>query len=193
MILLRHGESEFNASFNRTRIDPGIRDPQLTERGREQAAAAAERLRGHGLKRLIASPYRRALETATIVAHALDLQLTVEPLVRERAFFICDIGTMRSQLQQAWPGLSFSHLDEKWWPDREEHESELLRRCTRFRELMAQATDWPEVAVVSHWAFIRGLTGIEASNGQAVRFDPLRGEAAAAWDPPARGAKRAIE
>jgi len=34
MILVRHGQSEFNAAFNVTRIDPGIRDPKLTRMAR---------------------------------------------------------------------------------------------------------------------------------------------------------------
>ena len=29
MILIRHGQSEFNVHFNRTGIDPGITDPHL--------------------------------------------------------------------------------------------------------------------------------------------------------------------
>ena len=41
MILLRHGQSEFNVAFNATRVDPGIPDPRLTEEGRRQARAAA--------------------------------------------------------------------------------------------------------------------------------------------------------
>jgi len=28
------------------------------------------------------------------------------------------------------------------------------------------------VAVITHWGFIRGITGIEARNGEFVRFDP---------------------
>jgi hypothetical protein len=37
---------------------------------------------------------------------------------------------------------------------------------------MAAIPDWPEVAVVSHWGFIRALTGVELSNCQTVRCDP---------------------
>ena len=44
MILIRHGQSEFNVIYGKTRVDPGIRDPKLTELGRRQALAAAKRL-----------------------------------------------------------------------------------------------------------------------------------------------------
>src|SRR5215469_13326906 len=68
MILLRHGQSEFNVAYNATRVDPGIPDPCLTEEGRRQALAAGTVLARHRVERLIASPYTRALETAEIVA-----------------------------------------------------------------------------------------------------------------------------
>ena len=41
MILIRHGQSEFNLHFSATRIDPGIPDPKLTPLGEAQAEAAA--------------------------------------------------------------------------------------------------------------------------------------------------------
>ena len=70
MILLRHAESEFNVHYSRTRVDPGIRDPELTALGREQAHGAARALDGRAIARLITSPYTRALQTAEIVARA---------------------------------------------------------------------------------------------------------------------------
>ena len=93
MILVRHAESEWNRLFSRSRIDPGIPDPPLTATGRRQAARLADRLAEADVKRLVTSPYRRALETATIVANALGLAITVEPLIRERCVFSCDEGT----------------------------------------------------------------------------------------------------
>jgi broad specificity phosphatase PhoE len=173
MILIRHGQSEWNAVFNRTRVDPGISDPPLTDIGRQQARVAAEMLGKRGFTRLMVSPYRRTLETAAIIATELSVPMVIEPLVRERAAYSCDVGTARSHLASAWPHLRFDHLDEVWWPP-EESEDELALRCTKFRHLMRSVEDWRHVAVISHWGFIRGLTGLEARNGEAVPYDPHR-------------------
>lgn len=176
MILVRHGQSEFNAAFSVTRVDPGIPDPKLTEEGRRQAAEAAESLRHSGVRRLISSPYRRALETATIIADALNLDVTIEPLVRERAAFHCDIGTAPLELKRMFPRFRFDHLDNPWWHDHiasgvAETETALAARCAAFHAAMTATPDWPEVAIVTHWGFIRALTGRPVTNCEIVRVD----------------------
>jgi broad specificity phosphatase PhoE len=175
MILLRHAQSEFNAAFSVTRIDPGIPDPKLTEAGRAQAAAAAQALRGTGVKRLISSPYRRALETVTIIAEALSLDVTVEPLVRERAAFHCDIGTGPTGLRALFPRYCFDHLEDPWWHDHvgtgiAETEAALAERCTAFLAAAEDLPDRAEVAVVTHWGFIRAATGRPVQNCEMVRL-----------------------
>ncbi len=172
MMLVRHGESEFNVVYNVTREDPGIVDPGLTDHGMRQAEAVAEELGGHHIRRILVSPYSRTLHTAKIVAERRGLPVEVEPLVRERAFFACDIGSPRSELSARWPGFDFVGLPERWWPEPKETEGDLLGRCTAFRAAMASAVDWPHVAVISHWGFIRGLTGQTLTNGSLLRFDP---------------------
>ena len=42
---------------------------------------------------------------------------------------------------------------------------------------MTTQPDWARVAVVSHWGFIRGLTGLTVQNGAVLRIDPHRPEA----------------
>jgi len=172
MILIRHGQSHFNAIFNVTRVDPGIIDAGLTEDGIAQAQAAAEALCGEDIRVVLASPYSRTLHTAEIIAERLGLSITVEPLVRERAFFSCDVGSPRSQLAARWPVVDFGDLPERWWPEPEESEAELARRCALFRAAAARRADWPHLVVVSHWGFIRGLTGQAMPNGSALRFRP---------------------
>ena len=172
MILIRHGQSHFNVVFNETRVDPGIVDPGLTEEGQRQAEAAAQALADHDVRRILASPCSRTLHTAEIIAEYLGLSVVIEPLVRERCFFTCDLGSPRSELSARWPDFEFGELAERWWPEPEETEEELQARCTAFRSVMVAAEDWAHVAVVSHWGFIRGLTGQAVANGTLLRFDP---------------------
>ncbi len=64
LILVRHGESEGNAAG----VLQGVLDFGLTQRGRLQAKALAGRLKSEPIDRLIASPLRRAADTANIIA-----------------------------------------------------------------------------------------------------------------------------
>jgi broad specificity phosphatase PhoE len=116
MILLRHGQSAFNAAFTATRRDPGIPDPGLTEQGRAQAESAAAALIREEVSHIVASPYTRALQTAAPLARRLGLPVLINPVVRERYAFSCDVGSTRTALAHAWPDLDFAHLDEVWWP-----------------------------------------------------------------------------
>jgi len=176
MILIRHGQSEFNVHHERTGRDPGIPDPRLTPLGRRQVAesAAALKRHSHPIRRLLASPYTRALETAEIVARELDLPIEIELSVHEHAHYHCDIGTERSLLAERWPALSFDHLDEIWWPNLDETRDQVELRCQHFHRRAATLPDWRHVAVVSHWGFILQLTGHSAANAEIVPFDPTR-------------------
>lgn len=84
---LRHGESVGNAESRWQ----GRSEYPLTEKGRAQARALAERWKAEGIKfdLAIASPLGRARETAEIVTSALDVKLELDPIWMER-----DIGEM---------------------------------------------------------------------------------------------------
>jgi glucosyl-3-phosphoglycerate phosphatase len=170
MILVRHAESEWNRHFSRTRIDPGIPDPPLTRTGRRQAAQLAQQLAEAEVRRLVASPYRRALETATIIAETLSAPIIVEPLVRERCVFSCDEGTPPEHLAAHWPHLDFAHLEERWWGVPAESEVSLGERCAAFRAKTDTLPDRRHVAVITHWGVIRALTGQELTNGACIRL-----------------------
>ncbi len=172
MILLRHGQSEFNAAFTATRRDPGIPDPRLTPLGHAQAEEAAEQLEGEGLQRILSSPYTRALQTAQAVARRLKLPIIVTPQVRERYAFSCDIGSPSTELARAWPELDFSHLEDIWWPAIEEPDEQIEARAALFRGEMAAIPDWADTLVVCHWGFILAMTGERKMNGEWLRYDP---------------------
>ena len=174
MILLRHGQSEFNVVFSQTRRDPGIIDPKLTLLGHDQARAAGEALRGHGITRIIASPYTRALQTAAPIAQALRLPVQVNPIVGERYAFACDVGSPRTELERHWPHHDFTGLDEVWWPVIEEPHQSVIDRAARFRGEIASLPDWRTTLVVSHWGFLLAMTGHSVMNGQHLTCDPTQ-------------------
>ena len=177
MLLIRHAQSEWNFHYGRTRIDPGIPDPALTELGVQQAEAAAERLAGRDLVAILASPYRRSLQTAAIIATRLDVAVRVDPLVRERCAFSCDQGSVPADLRQHWPDLLFDHLHDCWWGEGIESEASIEARALAFRKEVVAHPDEARTLVVSHWGFVRALTGLEVGNGAIVHYDPVEGRA----------------
>jgi broad specificity phosphatase PhoE len=79
LILIRHGETDWNVEGRYQ----GQADPPLNQRGLAQARQLAQKLRDVGLDVLYSSPLRRALQTAQILAEALDVPLHTEPRLME--------------------------------------------------------------------------------------------------------------
>ena len=172
MFLLRHGQSYFNLHFNETRVDPGIEDPELTPLGLKQAAAAAARLAGTALTRIIISPYTRTLQTAQPILDIHKVPVVIMHEVREQAAFACDVGSAPDLLSARFPHHDFAHLPPKWWNERGETAEETLARANAFRDHMAARDDHETTLLVSHWAFIQALTGISLANGELLEYDP---------------------
>ncbi len=95
---VRHGESVYNAEG---RIQ-GRLDVPLSELGRRQSAAAAAALAGLPIDALYASPLRRAMETAEIIADALALTVQTDDRLME-----INVGVFAdkhpSELAELWP------------------------------------------------------------------------------------------
>ncbi|WP_420402947.1 histidine phosphatase family protein [Nisaea sp.] len=170
MLFVRHGQSEFNVHYGATGIDPGIEDPALTDLGKAQIRHSAAALAGHEIDHIVSSPYRRALETAHILADTLGREIRIEPLIREHNHFVCDIGRTRSVLQRDWPHLAFDHIDEQWWTEHHEEEHEVFARVDAFLDGNREREDWDRVVCVSHWGFIKRMTGLPVANGTVVKI-----------------------
>ena len=80
--LVRHGATELTAEDRFA----GSTDVPLSEEGRQQAAALAERLRGDPLDGIYASPMGRTMETARIIAAPHGCKVQAEPDLREIAY-----------------------------------------------------------------------------------------------------------
>ena len=148
ILLARHGQSDWNA----TRRWQGHADRPLTEKGREQARALAERLRHVELDAVYSSDLRRAADTAAAVSNEV-IEL---PALRE-----VDVGS--------WSGLTRAEAEERFpdgvarwregfpgWEDGESYE-ELTRRVLAAVLEIARRHEGGRVLVVSHGGPIRAL------------------------------------
>jgi len=171
MLLLRHGQSEFNLHMAATRRDPGIIDPRLTEYGHAQAREAARHLADSGIRRIVTSPYTRALQTVEPIARALDVPVTIHPIVRERYAFACDVEPHATNWHA--PGRSMTSPGSMIsggprWRNQRIRSSlarPVPRRTGRTAGLVRDAGRQP-------LGFILCMTGQSVANCQWMRCDP---------------------
>lgn len=82
-IAMRHGESE---NYVTKTLSSDLTINHLTEKGRQDVAACAARLKERGITKIYSSPLLRTRETAEIVAKELGLEVAVDERLREYTF-----------------------------------------------------------------------------------------------------------
>ncbi|XP_024140936.1 fructose-2,6-bisphosphatase TIGAR B [Oryzias melastigma] len=89
--LVRHGETQYNR--DKLLQGQGV-DTPLSETGMLQAEAAGQYLKDIAYSKVFVSNLQRAVQTAEIIlrnnAHCSDMELTLEPLLRERGFGVAE-------------------------------------------------------------------------------------------------------
>ncbi len=179
ILLIRHGQSTFNAHYEKTGQDPGHFDARLTELGEKQAAATRQLLADEEVDLVIASPLTRAIQTGLGIFGGRDLPFYITCRHRERLESSCDVGRSPSALKADFPALDFDHLEEVWWhkepgsqaPFITEPLSVFEKRVHAFRGWL---TDHPttKVAVIGHGTFFHALTGHWMQNCEVQRWQP---------------------
>jgi len=165
ILLVRHGESEWNAAGRWQ----GWADAPLSELGQQQAVEAAEAV--GAVDAVFASDLQRAADTARIISELIGVgPVLTLPGLRER-----DVGE--------WTGLTRPEIAERWpaaieaWrrgdmpaPPGGEPDDVIIERV--LGSLQEIARDWPhaEVLAVSHGGVIRLLErhhGVDAGPSPA--------------------------
>lgn len=151
LILVRHGESEGNRD-RRFTTSPEV---GLTDLGRSQALKAAGRIANLFRPQLImTSHYRRACQTADIIAAQTGLVIEVDPELRERSFGVLAGHPYERALEMAAtsgtePGL--------WKPPGGESLDEVRQRVLPAIERIALRFPADDVTVVSHGEVMMSL------------------------------------
>ena len=158
MLLARHGETDWNRDYR----FQGHADPPLNERGRAQARALADELADERIDAVYASPLRRALETAEILAAPLGLPIDQIEALRE-----VDVGSWsgltRTEVEQEFPEGYRRWLDYgPGWDDGETYEAMGERVIAALRAI-ADRHNGEVVLAVTHGGPIRAAHAYAAS------------------------------
>ncbi|GIW44987.1 MAG: hypothetical protein KatS3mg077_2269 [Candidatus Binatia bacterium] len=174
LLCVRHGESEGNRE-RRFCLTP---DVPLTALGREQALQAAALIRSRFRpSRVISSPYRRAWETAELIAATLELPLVADAGLREQ-----DIGRFAGQPYEAvLADASFQEQNPwSWRPPGGESLEDVAARVVPAVQRIAENHRSQELVLVTHAGVIRALCAAAcgewnriptARNGQLIVID----------------------
>lgn len=157
LLLLRHGQTEYNLAG---RLQ-GHLDTKLTERGQEQATAAAKRLGEDAFDRIISSDLSRAHETALAVAEVAGMPVTVDPRLRETHLGDWQ-GASVDEVEADDPGaIAAWRADPTWAPPGGESRVHVVARSMPVvDELDAEYAADPverNVLLVAHGGLIAGL------------------------------------
>ncbi len=184
LILVRHGESE----GNRTRTFTMTPEVPLTSLGEEQARAAGSRIReSFQPQRLVASPFRRAQQTAALIGEVLGLAVETEPDLHERDFGLFAGKPYDSLLQD--PTFDASRRWE-WRPEGGESLLEVCDRVVPVVRRVADESPGRDVVVVSHGGVMLALAAhfagswdgvVVASNCGIIVVEHQSGAFAAPW------------
>ncbi|MBN2898046.1 MAG: alpha-ribazole phosphatase [Clostridia bacterium] len=171
IVLVRHGETTANVA----RLFCGHTDVLLTEKGIQQAEAAAEKLKDYKFTKMISSDLRRARKTASIINHYHQLPIDRERGLREMNFGECE-GYTYEELTKLKPESFKGDRVGKWnfiFPGGESLEvmSSRIRACIdRIRQ---EADEEDTILIVAHAGVIRMVLALEIarSNESYWRFD----------------------
>jgi broad specificity phosphatase PhoE len=148
--LLRHGEHGLLGRVLAGRM-PGV---GMTERGRAEIAAVAERLAGEGIAAMYASPLQRTRETAEIVAERLGLPIEFRDDLIE-----LDFGD--------WTGATFDSIraDPRWRSWSQHRSLATIPRGETMRAVQFRAVE----AILDIGDRHRDAASIIVSHGDVIR------------------------
>ncbi|RDV83420.1 alpha-ribazole phosphatase [Ammonifex thiophilus] len=154
--LVRHGETIWNHALRYQ----GHADIPLNERGKRQAEALAERLKGEEFAAFYASDLQRALDTARIVARPHGKEVIPLASLREINFGAWE-GLTREEIKKRFPEVA-----ERWWQapyhtrlPGGETLAEVAARAVGTLKEIAERHPESKVLVVSHGGTIRAAIG----------------------------------
>jgi broad specificity phosphatase PhoE len=161
LLLVRHGQSEWNAAGLMQGQTPHV---PLTELGHQQAAQAAEELAGlaragAGPGALLSSDLRRAVQTAEHCATSTGLPVRTTPALREQGYGVLEGRPSR----ELWDLVDWT--DPHWSAEGGESLAQLHGRVAALFDQLRAEPPAAVVALVTHGDTIRAAQAVAAGLG----------------------------
>lgn len=156
LLLVRHGQSEWNAAGLMQGQTP---HPPLTELGHVQAAGAARELVALRPRALLSSDLVRATQTAEYCARATGLRFATAPELREQRYGVLEGRPSR----ELWDLVDWA--DPHWAAEGGESLAQLHGRVVAYLEELCAQPPADVVALVTHGDTIRAAQAVAAGLG----------------------------
>ena len=167
--LIRHAEAEGNL-FRRAQ---GHWNGKVTDRGRRQIDALAERFRGVKIDAVYSSDLDRTVATAGALLRGRELELVTTPRLREINMGVWE-GEPWGNITYRWPEQMylFNNEPEKWSVPGCESFGEVQERMTKVILELAAKHEGGTIAAVSHGMaikiFLMGAMGVHSGEGEPM-------------------------
>jgi broad specificity phosphatase PhoE len=155
IILVRHGETEANRLGYFAVSD----DIPLTVKGREQARALALSIQQQfSARKVFSSEFRRARQTAEVIAGQLGLQVEVIPGIHERNFGALKGQPYREMGCMMRNDASYDPRKRSLWaPENGESLESVRLRAVAALQNVLTLSDGKDIVVVSHGAVMESI------------------------------------
>ena len=167
--LIRHAEAEGNL-FRRAQ---GHWNGKVTDRGRRQIDALAERFRGVKIDAVYSSDLDRTVATAGALLRGRELELVTTPRLREINMGVWE-GEPWGNITYRWPEQMylFNNEPERWFVPGCESFGEVQERMTKVILELAAKHEGGTIAAVSHGMaikiFLMGAMGVHSGEGEPM-------------------------
>lgn len=154
LILVRHGETDSNVKGTYL----GWTDVELNEKGKYQAACAADKLKGCKVDKIFASPLKRAFETAHFINAYHNTEILCMDELKERNF-------------GAWDDLTFDEIQKRYGDEYQQYKNDwknyiipggessvqAYQRVTGFIDRLVDGHESGTFMIVSHLGCVRKI------------------------------------
>ena len=172
--VMRHGEAESNVK-NVANADLKNNHYFLTDKGRKQVLAAAEKLKREGIDLIFASDFARTRETAEIIAERLGFGR--KNVIFDKRLREVNIGIFEGKNAEQY--RRFASIKEKFskTPVGGENLTELKNRISEFLYEIDGKYSNKNILIVSHeypvWLLMAGATGADSEKAIQLRENKI--------------------